>query len=192
MATVEIPEIQSSALGDRLDCDSRLTDPFGHLKPQRVKVRVVFLRVPERFRGLVECRRQRVGSPGNRRKAVRSVIHAVHRGDVREQRLRSADVRRRLLAADVLFARLKSHPVREVAVRIDRHANDAARRLPDERFARRKECRMRSAVPHRHTESLRAADDNIGAQFAWRNRDRKGEQVGRRQRRARSVRASAR
>ena len=106
------------------------------------------------------------------------MIHAVHRGDVREQRLRRADVRRRLLAPDVLLARLQRHAVREVAVRIDRDADDAAGRLPDERFARREKRGVRSAVAHRHAEPLRAADDDVRAHFARRNGDRQREQIG--------------
>jgi hypothetical protein len=37
--------------------------------------------------------------------------HGVHRGDVREERLRGADIGRGLLAADVLFPGLQRHPV---------------------------------------------------------------------------------
>ena len=67
--------------------------------------------------------------PGDGRQPVGPVVDRVEPGDVRQQRLGRADVRRRLLAADVLFARLQRHPVRRVAVDVDRRADDASRRL---------------------------------------------------------------
>ena len=42
--------------------------------------------------------------------AGRPVVHRVHRGNVRKQRLRRANVARRLVAADVLLARLQRQP----------------------------------------------------------------------------------
>ena len=113
-----------------------------------------------------------------RRQPLRAVIDGVQAGDVGEQRLRGADVRRRLLAADVLLARLQRHPVRRVAVRVDRHADDAARRLPDVLLERREERGVRAAVAERHAEPLRVAEDDVGAHLAGRRQQREAEQIG--------------
>ena len=112
-------------------------------------------------------------------KTFRPVIDRVHRGDHREQHLRGADVRRRLLATNVLLARLQREAVRMAAVGIDRRADEPARHRPLELVAGRKECRVRSAVAHRHAEALRVADDDVGTPFAGRRQQRQCEQVGR-------------
>ena len=112
-------------------------------------------------------------------KAFRPVIDRVHRGDHREQHLRGADVRRRLLATNVLLARLQREAVRMAAVGIDRRADEPARHRPLELVPGREECRVRSAVAHRHAEALRVADDDIGAPFARRRQQRQCEEIGR-------------
>ena len=174
---VEIPEIQAGTLGNRLDRDGRFADALRHLDPQRVEVRLVLLRVPQRLGGGFQRGREGVRLPGDGREPIRPVVHAIHRRDVREQRLRRADVRRRLLAPDVLLARLQRHAVREIAVRVDGHADDAAWSLPDECFARRQKRRVRSAIAHRHAEPLRASNDDVSAHLTWRHGNREGEQI---------------
>src|SRR5262245_40861141 len=57
---------------------------------------------------------------------VRAVIDRIHRRDARRQNLRGADVRGRLLAADVLLARLQREPISRLTAAIDRNADDAA------------------------------------------------------------------
>jgi hypothetical protein len=85
-----------------------------------------------------ENRRQAVHAPGDRRQARRAVIDRVHGGHHREQHLRRADVRRRLLAPDVLLARLQREPVRGIAEGVYRHADEPAgiERLKSSRVAR--------------------------------------------------------
>ena len=85
------------------------------------------------------------------------MIDRVEAGHVREERLGGADVRGRLLAADVLLAGLQRHAVRPVAVNVHRHADDPARRLAHVRVERREERRVRAAVSQRDAEPLRAA-----------------------------------
>ena len=68
-----------------------------------------------------------VGALGDLPSALRPVIDGVHRRHDREQHLRGADVARRLLAADVLLARLQRHAQRRLAAGVDRDADDAAR-----------------------------------------------------------------
>ena len=60
------------------------------------------------------------------RQPFRAVIDRVHRGHHRQQHLRGADVRGRLLAADMLLAGLQRQPVGRLPARIDRHADDPA------------------------------------------------------------------
>mmetsp|Transcript_5756 Transcript_5756/g.19100 ORF Transcript_5756/g.19100 Transcript_5756/m.19100 type:complete len:290 (-) Transcript_5756:103-972(-) len=101
--------------------------------------------------------------------ALRAVVHAVERGDVCEQGLRRADVRGRLVAPDVLLARLHRHPVRGLAVRVDRQPDDAARHLAREALRRRQEAGVRPSVPERHAEPLRRPDGDVGAPLPrWR------------------------
>ena len=82
-------------------------------------------------------------------------VHARHHG---RQHLRGADVRRRLLAPDVLLARLQRQPVGRRAVRVDADADQPARQRALELVARRQVGRVRAAVAHRHAEALRGAD----------------------------------
>ena len=114
----------------------------------------------------------------DRGQPVRPVVDGVHAGHHGEQHLRGADVRRRLLAADVLLARLQREPVRVAAVRVDGDADEAARHRALEFVARREVSGVRAAVAHRHAEALRRADGDVGAPFAGRSEQRQREQVG--------------
>ena len=76
-----------------------------------------------------------VGALGDGREAVGAVVHRVHAGDDGEQHLGGADVRRGLLAADVLLTGLQRQPVRDGPVgvaarrrRADRGVSARARR----------------------------------------------------------------
>ena len=117
-------------------------------------------------------------APRDRRQPGRAVVDRVHPGDHREQHLRRADVRRRLLAADVLLARLQREAVRGAAVRIDGDPDEAAGHRALELVPRREVTGMRAAVAHRHAESLRRADDDVGAPLARRCEERQREEVG--------------
>ena len=103
----------------------------------------------------------------------------VQTGDHREQDLRGADVARRLLAPDVLLARLQREPERGAALRVDRHADEAAGQRAPVLVAHREVRGVRSAEAERHPEALRRADDHVGAHLARRRHEREREQVGR-------------
>ena len=156
-------------------CHRRVAD----LEPQGVEVTRVRLTVAELSGHAFEHRRHCVHTRSDRFQAGGTVVHGIHRRHVREQRLRRADVRRGLLSPDVLLARLQGHPVSRLAVRVDRDADDAARCLPHVRFPRGKECGVRAAIPHRHAESLRVADDDVGAHFAGRREERQRQEIRR-------------
>jgi hypothetical protein len=175
-AVAEVPEVHAR-------CECRRTHPGfairGHDHAQRVEVCVICLPEPGTLERPVERPRVPVHATRDRLEAFRPVVHRVHRRDVREQRLRRADVRRRLFPADVLFARLQRHAVRAVAVRVDRHADDPPRRLAGVLLARGEERRVRAAVPHRHPEPLRVADDDVRAHLARGREERERQQIGR-------------
>ena len=106
------------------------------------------------------------------------MVDRVHAGDHRRQHLRRADVRRRLLAPDVLLARLQREAVGRVAVRVDADADQAAGQRALELVAAGEVGGVRAAVAHRHAEALRVADDDVGAELAGRHQQRQREQVG--------------
>ena len=123
--------------------------------------------------------RQQVDAMGDLLQAFRPVIDGIHRGHVGEKRLGGADVRRGLLAADVLLAGAERKAHGGFAGGVLGHADEAAGHLAFEGVARGEETRVRPAVAQRHTETLGAADADIRAEFAGRTQDGQREQVGR-------------
>ena len=107
------------------------------------------------------------------------MIDGVHARDDCEQNLRSADVARRLLAADVLLARLERHAQRRLSIGVARDADDASRDMALELVARREESSVRSAISERNSEALRVSDDDVGAPFSRRHEQRQRKQIGR-------------
>ena len=103
---------------------------------------------------------------------------AYMRGHHGEKDLGGADVRRRLLAADVLLAGLEGQAVGGPALRVDREPDEPARQVPLEAGPDRHERRVRPAVPERHAEALGGADRHVGAPLPRRLQQRQGEQVG--------------
>ena len=88
-------------------------------------------------------------------------------GDDREQHLRGADVARRLLAADVLLARLQREPERGAARR--RRLDTPTRRPGSVALVRRRgrdERGVRPAEAERDAEPLRRSDDDVRAMLA--------------------------
>ncbi len=149
-----------------------------HIESRRIEVLAVhFLDADVR-----QCLRQRdrVGMHSRRDpgQTLWTVIHRIQTGDVRQQRLCGADIRRRLLATNVLLPGLQRHAIRGVAVRVDRHADDPARRLSQVPVERGKECSVRSAVAERNAESLRIAVHHIGTEFAGRRQQHTAQQIG--------------
>ena len=110
--------------------------------------------------------------------ALGPVVHGVHGGDHGQQHLRRADVRRRLLAPDVLLAGLQRQPVGGAALGVDREAHQPAGQVPLEPGLDRHERRVRAAVPERHAEALRRADDDVGAPLPRRLEQGQGQEVG--------------
>ena len=80
----------------------------------------------------------------------------------RDQRLVGADVRRRLLAADVLLAGGKREHESALAVAVVSLADEAAGHLPHKLVARGHHAAVGAAKSERHAERLRFHADDIG------------------------------
>jgi hypothetical protein len=119
-----------------------------------------------------------VHTGGDRAQAGGAVVDRVHAGDDREQDLRGADVAGRLLAADVLLAGLQREPVRGLARRVDRDADEPAGQAALESLAYGHVPGVRTAVHQWNAEPLRAADRDVRAELARRTDEREREQVG--------------
>jgi hypothetical protein len=78
-------------------------------------------------------------------KTLRAEPREVDEAAEREERLVGRDVRGRLLAADVLLARLQGEDIAALARGVDRLADDPARHPPDEVRLRREEAVVRPA-----------------------------------------------
>ncbi|KAF1054979.1 MAG: hypothetical protein GAK41_00467 [Burkholderia gladioli] len=134
---------------------------------------------------LLEARGQQAGdavhAQRDRLQAARAVIDGIRAGHDGEQRLRRADVRGGLFAADMLLARLQREAHRRLALRVDGHADEPARHLPLEFVAHREVRGVRAAEADRHAEALGVADRDVRAPFARRRQHRQREQVGRHQ-----------
>ena len=125
----------------------------------------------ERARFTMDC-------GGDRLQALGPVIHRVEARDDRRQYLGGADVARRVLAADVLLARLQRQAVGARAVGVERSAHQASRQGALERVRHRDVSRVRPAAAHRHAEALGRADRDLGAELARRFEQRQRQEVG--------------
>ena len=103
--------------------------PSGQPQLQRVEVGAVDLLDAQRRQRRLERARQRVDAARDAREPLGAVVHGVHRRHVRRQRLRRTDVGGRLLAPDVLLARLERHAVGRAALGVLGDADQAPRHL---------------------------------------------------------------
>ena len=133
----------------------------------------------DRDEALRKERGETADAAGNLPQAIGPVVHGVHRGHHREQHLRGADVRRGLVAADVLLARAEGETERGVALRVLRDTDEAPGHLPLEGVLGREETGMRPAEAERHAKTLGGPDRHIGAKLTRRAQEREGQQVGR-------------
>ena len=137
-----------------------------HGDRDRIEIGVVQRREAELFQSGRQYGGAPVHGPCDMAQAFGAVIDRVHRRDHGEQHLRGADVRGRLLAADVLFAGLQREAIGRRAARIHRQADDAAGQRALQRILHCHVGGMRSAVAHRYAEALRRANRNIRAEIA--------------------------
>ena len=95
----------------------------------------------------------------------RAVIAGVHRSDVGEQRLRRANIARRLLAADVLLPCLQRQAQGGAPAGIFRDPDDPPRDVPLESLASGEERSMGSSITKRYAEALRAPNRHVRAEL---------------------------
>ena len=131
-----------------------------------------------RLQGLREAARLGVDVLRDPCEALRPVVDRVEAGDVGEEHLRRADVRGRLLAADVLLARLERHPERRLAVAVLAHADDPAWEMTLERFFGRKEGGVGASITHGHPKALGTAHHHVCAHRSRRLQQKHGHQIG--------------
>ena len=105
------------------------------------------------------------------------MIDRIHRRDDGEKDLRRADVARRFVAPDVLLAGLQSESIGRTAFGIVRNADEPAGHVAFVLIARREISGVRSAEAERHAKTLRAADGDIGAEFARRFQQRERKNI---------------
>ena len=109
------------------------------------------------------CRAWAADSSATSRRPCRSDRGQVGGGGQRAERLVGADVARRLLAADVLLARLQGEHVPLAALRVAGGSHQAAGHLPHRRHARRHEADVRPAEGDRDAERLALGGHDVGA-----------------------------
>ena len=117
--------------------------------------------------------------PRDGAQALRPVIDGVHARHDGEQHLGGTDVAGGLFAPNVLLAGLQRQAVSGTPARIDGLADEAARHRPLVGIAGGEEGGMGAAEAERHAEALARADDDIGAELAWRGEQYEGERIAR-------------
>ena len=119
-----------------------------------------------------------LGPLGDAAQPGRAVVGGVEPGDVGQQDLGRADVRRRLLATDVLLARLQREAQRGPPGGVGADADDAPGQGAGGRLVGGDERGMGTTEHHRHAEALRRADRDVGAELTRRRRQHARQQVG--------------
>ena len=109
-----------------------------------------------------------MNSLGDCAQTARAMINRVHRRDHGEKNLRRANVARRFVAADMLFARLERESIGWPTFGIVGNSDKSARHVPFVFVAGREVSRMWSAETKRNAKALRIANHDIGAEFAGR------------------------
>ena len=104
-------------------------------------------------------------APGDTPQALRPVVDGVHRRHHGEENLRSADVARCPIPANVLLARLQGEADGGTALRVARDADDAPRELALVFVPRGHERGVGAAVAERYAETLAVADHHVGAEL---------------------------
>ena len=123
-------------------------------------------------------RRQAVHSFSDASQPFGAVPARVQPSDVGQQHLCSADVRRRLFAADVLFAGLQRQPQCGPAGSVGADTHQTAGQRSRHLLAGRDERCVWAAESHRHTKPLRRPNGDVGAQRGGRGHQHAGQQIG--------------
>src|SRR2546427_12413461 len=100
--------------------------------------------------------------------SIGPVIACIHCGNVRQQRLSSADIAGRLLTPYMLFASLQRKSQSGPTTRVLRASDNTARHLAFECVARCEVGGMWPSISERHTKTLRSAQGDVTSEFSWR------------------------
>src|SRR2546428_786921 len=92
-------------------------------------------------------------------------------GRDREERFGRANVRHRLLSANVLFARLEGHAECAMAFRVSRQADHTSGHFPDVLLPTCEDSEERPPEVHLRTERLPLSDDDVRAEVPRRTHD---------------------
>ena len=95
----------------------------------------------------------------------------------RQQDLCGADIAGGLVPADVLFPSLQRQAIRRGAITVDGHPHQPTGKLAGVLGVYGKVAGMWSAESHWHTETLRAAEGDVGTDFAGRGDQRQRQQI---------------
>ena len=177
------PPRSSVAAAQRLHVDARVDALLGAAAPhgrdvgveaQRElahdRLLVQLLDAVERARALARVVRAREQQLAELDDARAAEPRQVDDAGERVERLRGADVRGRLLAADVLLARLQREHEAAPAVDVDGLAGDPPGHPPQVLLARGEEAERRAAEVEAVAERLALADGDVDAAFAGRAR----------------------
>src|SRR5690606_6376319 len=112
-----------------------------------------------------EVMRVLVAGAGNLPESFRSEARHVDGRGRRHQALVRADVAGRLLAADMLFARLERQHVSALALRVGGDTGDTARHLANERLPAAEQANVRATIALGHAQRLPFRRDDIRSQL---------------------------
>eukprot|EP00754_Rhynchopus_humris_P045090 Rhum_TRINITY_DN4599_c2_g1::Rhum_TRINITY_DN4599_c2_g1_i1::g.14995::m.14995 len=134
--------------------------------------------VPGRLESLRQRLRLQVDVVGDVAQPVGAVPHGVEAGDVGEESLRGADVRRGLLTLDVLLTRLQRHAERVVSLPVAADTDDATRRDARVLLLGGEVGGVRATEAEGHAEALRGPAGDVGAELARRGEEGQRQEVG--------------
>src|SRR5437867_9194142 len=114
---------------------------------------------------------------GDSTEAIRAEHRHVRCGRDGEERFVRADVRHRLLAADMLLARLEGHAERAVALCVSCQTDHASGHSPDVLLTTREDSEKRTAEVHLRAERLPFPDDDVRSEIPRGTHDRLRDRI---------------
>ena len=166
----------------RLSLLLRAGDEIGLSIADRHSDRIEETRIARSESQSLQARRQNRGpmpdGSGYASQSLRAVIDRVHRRYDRKQHLRRADIGSRLLAPDVLLARLQRKAIRGRAARINRHTHQPAGQCALVRILHRDIGGVRPTISHRNAEPLHRADRDVRPELARRDQQGQCQRIG--------------
>ncbi len=119
-----------------------------------------------------------VDAQRDRTQTTGAVVDGIHAGHDGQEDLRRTDVGRGLLAADVLLTRLEGKPVCRRSRHVDGDSDEAPGQGALESGAHGHVAGVRATEAHRHTETLRRSDRDVGAPLPRRRGQGQRHEVG--------------